>query len=149
MCIGDASFCIFLVIFYFTMHWYCYQDSNLHHSFKDFYTSFLFIDQWTQNHVLKHFVRSFLNLLTDTRSSSICMKSGRILLVILINSLWYQLTVSLVDFTQNEDNYIVDNMITVGISCCIESSNFYLVICRIYCKLWSSIWSTGICYSCV
>ena len=31
-------------------------------------------------------------------------------------SLWYQLTVALIDFTQKEENYVNDNMITVSSS---------------------------------
>lgn len=88
-----------------------------------------------QKRVLKHFVGSILNLLTHTRNSSICMKSGILSLSMLIDSLWYQLTVSLVNFTQKEENYVVDNMITVGVSWCIKSSNLSLVICWVYRKL--------------
>lgn len=38
-------------------------------------------------------------------------------------SLWYQLTVALLDFTQKEENYINDNMITVSFASFRKSAN--------------------------
>lgn len=41
----------------------------------------------------------------------------------MICSLWYQLTVALLEFTQKEENYVNDNMITVGYVLLMLSSN--------------------------
>ena len=40
-----------------------------------------------------------------------------------IRSLWYQLTVALLEFTQQEENYVNDNMITVGRVVVMAASN--------------------------
>lgn len=62
------------------------------------------------------------------------------------NSLWYQLTVALVDFTQKEENYVTDNMIIVGCAKPLIYPKWRVVICWLHRQLRSTVRRIGICH---
>ena len=97
-------------------------------------------NRWTHPYVSNHCASSVLSFRKCTIVSSNYITNGRDRMQGYDCRLWYQLTLALLDFTQKEEYYSNNNMITVWLFSVIDC----LVICRLYRVLRRTYCSHGI-----